>query len=88
MLKIEIIYHQADKSLQRFFVEAPMQSQIGELLAQSGIYETYPETRSLPYGIFGKKVEADYVLKAGDRVEIYRPLTNDPKDKRRKRAQN
>jgi putative ubiquitin-RnfH superfamily antitoxin RatB of RatAB toxin-antitoxin module len=37
-------------------------------------------------GIFGKAVKADYVLQAGDRVEIYRPLLADPKDVRKKRA--
>jgi hypothetical protein len=31
-------------------------------------------------------VKADYVLHAGDRVEIYRPLIADPKDSRKKRA--
>jgi hypothetical protein len=37
-------------------------------------------------GIFGKAVKADYVLQAGDRVEIYRPLLVDPKEVRKKRA--
>ncbi|MDN8321380.1 RnfH family protein, partial [Acinetobacter baumannii] len=32
------------------------------------------------------KVETDAVLHAGDRVEVYRPLTINPKDIRRKRA--
>jgi putative ubiquitin-RnfH superfamily antitoxin RatB of RatAB toxin-antitoxin module len=37
-------------------------------------------------GIFGKAVKADYVLQAGERVEIYRPLLADPKDVRKRRA--
>lgn len=45
---------------------------------------TLPEVLHL--GIFGSKIEADAVLQAGDRVEIYRPLTINPKDIRRKRA--
>lgn len=38
-------------------------------------------------GIFGQNVNADHVLVAGDRVEIYRPLLIDPKESRRQRAQ-
>jgi putative ubiquitin-RnfH superfamily antitoxin RatB of RatAB toxin-antitoxin module len=37
-------------------------------------------------GIFGKRVSADTRLAEGDRVEIYRPLTMDPKEARRARA--
>lgn len=38
------------------------------------------------YGIFNQKVEDDYVLKNGDRIEIYRPLIIDPKKARQIRA--
>lgn len=38
------------------------------------------------FGVFGKVVGADTRLKDGDRVEIYRPLTADPKEQRRQRA--
>ncbi|MGH1487665.1 MAG: RnfH family protein [Cellvibrionaceae bacterium] len=43
---------------------------------------------SAKMGIFGQtiKVPGTYELKAGDRVEIYRPLIADPKEVRRKRA--
>lgn len=39
-------------------------------------------------GIFGQTVKSpsDHTLRAGDRVEIYRPLIADPKEVRRKRA--
>lgn len=37
-------------------------------------------------GIFGKRVDADARLADGDRVEIYRPLELDPKERRRQRA--
>ena len=39
-----------------------------------------------PLGLYGKRVEGSRVLKDGDRVEILRPLSTDPKDARRKRA--
>ena len=37
-------------------------------------------------GIFGKLTKLSNVLRAGDRVEIYRRLIADPKESRRKRA--
>ena len=40
-----------------------------------------------PVGIFGRRVERHQVLADGDRVEIYRSLTAEPKAARRRRAQ-
>ncbi len=37
-------------------------------------------------GIFGKLCKLDTVVRAGDRVEIYRPLIADPKIVRQQRA--
>lgn len=57
---------------------------------RSGVTSIFPEL-DLPnsnMGVFGK-VERDpvtKVLREGDRVEIYRPLTADPKEVRKKRA--
>lgn len=38
-------------------------------------------------GVFGKKRRADTVLQDGDRAEVYRPLTADPKEVRRQLAE-
>jgi len=40
----------------------------------------------LNIGVYAEKVELDYLLEEGDRVEIYRPLTADPKEVRRQLA--
>jgi len=55
---------------------------------QSGIAQQHPEISldDLVLGVFGKKVTADTILKAMDRVEIYRPLLANPKEARRQRA--
>lgn len=60
---------------------------LGEAIEQSGLRSmtTLPEV--LSYGIFSVKVhDLDHVLQPGDRVELYRPLTINPKEIRRKRA--
>jgi len=56
----------------------------------SGIREQFPEmdVRDDAVGVFSRKVKLDHALRAGDRVEIYRPLIADPKEARRRRAQN
>jgi putative ubiquitin-RnfH superfamily antitoxin RatB of RatAB toxin-antitoxin module len=40
-----------------------------------------------PVGIFGEPRERTDRPEEGDRIEIYRPLNNDPRDKRRERVQ-
>ena len=37
-------------------------------------------------GVFGKRADLATLLADGDRVEIYRPLALDPKERRRQRA--
>lgn len=42
----------------------------------------------LRFGIGGKEVRPDQVLREGDRVELLRPLALDPREARRLRAQS
>ncbi len=37
-------------------------------------------------GIFGELCDLDQLLSDGDRIELYRPIKEDPKEQRRKRA--
>ena len=41
---------------------------------------------TLPVGVYGQIVDDNYALKSGDRLEIYRPLIQDPKERRRRVA--
>ena len=62
---------------------------VAEAIQASGVLDKHPEidlaTNKL--GIFGKLTKADNVLRDKDRIEIYRPLIADPKEVRRKRAE-
>jgi putative ubiquitin-RnfH superfamily antitoxin RatB of RatAB toxin-antitoxin module len=53
----------------------------------SGLPVRYPqiEPATQPLGVWGVRVDADHVLRDGDRVELYRPLRVDPKEARRRR---
>jgi putative ubiquitin-RnfH superfamily antitoxin RatB of RatAB toxin-antitoxin module len=44
------------------------------------------EASRLALAIYGKQVEKERVLESGDRVEILRPLPQDPKLRRRRLA--
>ena len=69
-------------------LDVPQGSTARDAVQRSKIAEQFPEldVESAPLGVFGQSVEANYTLRAGDRVEIYRPLIADPKAARRKRA--
>ena len=41
---------------------------------------------TVPLGVYGEIVDDDYPLSANERVELYRPLQQDPKELRRQRA--
>lgn len=59
-----------------------------DLVELSGVLAVFPELDkpNLNLGVYAQKVEHDYLLEEGDRVEIYRPLTADPKEVRRQLA--
>ncbi len=62
-------------------------STIEQAIEQSGVLSEFPEIdlSQNKVGIFGKLSKKTAELKAGDRVEIYRPLLADPKEVRRRR---
>ncbi len=59
-----------------------------EAVMQSGLDRHFPglDLAGAKLGIFGKAIKDKQVLKAGDRVEIYRELIADPKEVRKRRA--
>lgn len=74
---------------QQFLIALPFTQGMtaAQAIEQSQIRQQIEIAEPLQLGIFGVKVSLDTELKAGDRVEIYRPLTIHPQDIRRKRAQ-
>lgn len=59
---------------------------VEQALAQSKMLQRFPDLNTEKVGIFGKMVKHDFVLREGDRIEIYRPLKADPKDRRREKV--
>ena len=56
-------------------------STVQDAIANSGLLDQFPHLNfnNLKTGIFGKFAKPDTTLKSGDRVEIYQPITSDPK---------
>ncbi|MFQ5995506.1 MAG: RnfH family protein [Acidiferrobacterales bacterium] len=56
----------------------------------SGILQSFPEIDLSidAVGIFGERVDLADIVEGGDRIEIYRPLVNDPKETRRRRVEH
>ena len=61
---------------------------IEEAIFRSGILLLFPEIDLMKQtvGIFSKQKKLTDIVKEGDRIEMYRPLTMDPKEARKKRV--
>ena len=86
-MEIEVVYAlpQCEDSVR---VQLAPGATAADAVHASGILARHPDIdlgRS-KLGVYGRLVAPDTRLADGDRVEIYRPLTMDPKEARRLRA--
>ena len=88
LINIEVVYALPGEQilLKR---QVPAGTTVADAIQASGILDKHPEIdlNVNKLGIFGKLTKADAVLRDKDRIEIYRPLIADPKEVRRKRAE-
>ena len=86
-ITIEIAYALPDKQ-NILTLEVADGTTIEQAIQASGIVEKYPDIdlSKQKVGVFGKLKKLNQPLRAGDRVEIYRPLIADPKEVRKQRA--
>lgn len=87
-INIEVVYAlPAEQTLLKKAV--PEGTTVMAAIEASGMLEKYPglDLSAHKLGIFGKLTKGDAVLRDKDRVEIYRPLLADPKEVRRRRAE-
>ncbi|MBI2306911.1 MAG: RnfH family protein [Rhodocyclales bacterium] len=61
-------------------IEVPDGTTVAEAIERSGVCRRFPQLDLAvqKVGVFGRLVRLDAALKAGDRVEIYRPIVADP----------
>ena len=87
-IHVEVIYALAEtQPLLR--VELAEGATVDDAIRVSGVLEAFPDIdlAKNKVGIFSKLVKLDEAVRDKDRVEIYRPLIADPKEVRRKRAE-
>lgn len=94
-ITVEVAYALPDKQVLKVLT-VPHGTTALEAVKQSGVLQMFPEIdiENTQMGIFsqvlgtkGLAEPASYELKARDRVELYRPLIADPKEVRRRRAE-
>ena len=70
-------------------VTLPGGATVGDAIGAAGVLVRRPEIAALSpdVGIRGRPCTLRHAVEDGDRVEIYRPLTVDPKEARRVRAE-
>ncbi|GAA5104304.1 RnfH family protein [Orbus sasakiae] len=86
MIKVQVVYALPEKPTV-IDCRVDDQTTVLQAITQSGILSLHNLTLTdHPVGIFGKQVLLTDPLTDGDRIEIYRPLINDPKEIRRQRA--
>ena len=88
-MKIRITLAFATRGLQQeTVIEVPSGTTVQQGLAilADTIAALTKAEETLSAGVWGKIRPAHYVLREGDRIELYRPLKADPKQARRSRA--
>lgn len=87
-IQVEVVYAlPTEQSLVKLKVDAA--ASVQSVIEASGLLHKHPEISlgKNKVGIFGKLVKLDAAVRDRDRVEIYRALLADPKEVRRKRAE-
>ena len=87
LLEVEVLYARPEQQL-LIQLKVPSGSTARDAIVRSNILNDVPglNLETLAVGIFARRVTLDCILKAGDRVEIYRSLTMSPVEARRWRA--
>lgn len=83
---VEVVLALPDRAL-RCALQLPAGSTVRDAIRAASAQVAFPALADdPPVGIFSRAVPADHVLQDGDRVEIYRSLSCDPMEARRRRA--
>ncbi len=88
MIKIQVVFATTARQVV-LDMEVKPGTTIGVAVEESNIKSQFQaeDFAQVKYGIWNELKSLDEVVSDGDRVEIYRPLQQDPKEARRLRAQ-
>lgn len=85
-IRVEVVYCPSPGQVDESRLRLPAGSTAGDALRASGLLERHGlDGQAVSLGVWCKLAAADTPLRDRDRVELYRPLTVDPKEARRLR---
>ena len=84
-MNIKVVYAKPERAVV-LSVELPEGATVRDALEKSGILTRCPDIdlAANKVGVWGKVAELDAVLEPDSRVEVYRPITCDPKTVKRR----
>jgi len=87
--EVELAFAAPEKQVLRVLI-VESGATVADVLALGGLQGSFPEYSfdTMTVGIWGHVVKRDRAVKAGDRIEIYRPLNLDPREARRRLARS
>ncbi len=86
MVRVEVVFSAAPRQVQSVPLALAPGSTVADAIEASGLIERHGlAVEAVHCGVWGRRCEAGRKLREGDRVEIYRALTVDPKQARRLR---
>ncbi len=88
MIHVEVVYALPTEQVV-FKLAVKADQTVEEIIRQSGVLERYSDIDLTvnKVGVFSRNIKLDATIRDKDRIEIYRPLLADPKEIRRKRAE-
>ena len=84
-IEVEVVYCPTPGVVDRVQLRLPQGATLAQALAASGLPQRHALGPTPALGVWGRAKASDTVLRERDRVEVYRPLTVDPKEARRLR---
>ena len=87
MLRVTVAFSPCAGAVDEVALTLPLGATVSDALQASGLVQRHAsvDLTALKVGIWGKLAEREDRLRDRDRVELYRPLTVDPKEARRLR---
>jgi hypothetical protein len=86
-IEVTVVYCAAPGKADETVLQLPAGSTLRDAVEASGLLRRHPGIDPAHgAGVWGRRRSPETVLRDRDRVELYRPLTIDPKEARRTRA--
>lgn len=85
--RVTVVYAEPDNVWQKALT-VPAGTDVATVLKFSGFAQEFPAypIEAPVVGIFGRRCQLDQTVSDADRIEVYRPLSYDPMESRRRRA--